>query len=110
MTHHMPHKAETGSAAALAFLAGAAAGIAAGLLFAPKKGEETRTQLKDKVQQARTKAMDKMNEHKSEVKHQAEELSERAKDAVEEGKAGIKDAQERAERVRKASKGDTTIL
>ncbi|HYH75203.1 MAG TPA: YtxH domain-containing protein [Candidatus Saccharimonadales bacterium] len=103
MTHHMPHKAETGSAATLAFLAGAAAGIAAGLLFAPRKGDETRAQLKDKAQQARMKAMDKMNEQKDAAKQQASEISDRAQDIVDESKDSVKEAQER---VRKAAKKD----
>jgi gas vesicle protein len=98
MTHHMTHKTEAGSAAALAFIVGAAAGVTAGLLLAPKKGEETRTQIKDKVQQARNKAMDKMHEQREAAREKADEVTGAAQDAVEEGKDTARIATERTRR------------
>ena len=66
-----------------AFIAGAAAGLTLGLLFAPEKGEETRRKLKETVGDAADSAKARarlarmeLNDLKAELKDQAEELKE----------------------------------
>ena len=67
----------------LAFVAGAAAGLTLGLLFAPEKGEETRRKLKETVGDAADSAKARarlarmeLNDLKAELKGQAEDLKE----------------------------------
>lgn len=64
-----------------AFVAGAAAGLTLGLLFAPEKGEDTRRKLKetvgDAVDSARARARlarMELDDLKAELKDQAEDL------------------------------------
>lgn len=66
-----------------AFIAGAAAGLTLGLLFAPEKGEETRRKLKETVGDAADSAKARarlarmeLNDLKAELKGQAEDLKE----------------------------------
>ena len=67
----------------LAFIAGAAAGLTIGLLFAPEKGEETRRKLKETVGDAADSARARarlarveLNDLKAELRDQAEDLRE----------------------------------
>ena len=67
----------------LAFIAGAAAGLTLGLLFAPEKGEETRRKLKETVGDAADSARARarlarveLDDLKAELQDQAEELRE----------------------------------
>ena len=67
----------------LAFVAGAAAGLTLGLLFAPEKGEDTRRKIKETVGDAADSAKARarlarmeLNDLKAELKDQAEELKE----------------------------------
>lgn len=66
-----------------AFVAGAAAGLTLGLLFAPEKGEDTRRKLKetvgDAVDSARARARlarMELDDPKAELKDQAEDLKD----------------------------------
>lgn len=66
-----------------AFVAGAAAGLTLGLLFAPEKGEDTRRKLKetvgDAVDSARARARlarVELDDLKAELKDQAEDLKD----------------------------------
>lgn len=66
-----------------AFVAGAAAGLTLGLLFAPEKGEDTRRKLKetvgDAVDSARARASlarMELDDLKAELKDQAEDLKD----------------------------------
>ena len=52
----------SGQSVALAFLGGAVAGVVAGLLFAPKSGEETRRALKGYARRAEEEAVKKAKE------------------------------------------------
>ena len=52
----------SGPAVALAFLGGAVAGVVAGLLLAPKSGEETRRALKGYARRAEEEAVKKAKE------------------------------------------------
>jgi gas vesicle protein len=49
-------------AAALAFIGGAVAGVVAGLLLAPKSGEETRRELKGYARRAEEEVLEKAKE------------------------------------------------
>ena len=67
----------------LAFIAGAAAGLTLGLLFAPEKGEETRRKLKETVGDAADSARARarlarveLDDLKAELHDQAEDLRE----------------------------------
>lgn len=55
-------------------LLGAAVGLALGLLYAPRRGEETRALLREKAEIAREKA--------EKAKEKAVELAEKAKEAA----------------------------
>lgn len=66
-----------------AFIAGAAAGLTLGLLFAPEKGEETRRKLKETVGDAADSAKARarlarmeLNDFKADLQDQAEDLKE----------------------------------
>lgn len=67
----------------LAFVAGAAAGLTLGLLFAPEKGEDTRRKIKETVggaadsakARARLARME-LNDLRAELQDQAEDLKE----------------------------------
>ncbi len=66
-----------------AFIAGAAAGLTLGLLFAPEKGEETRRKLKeatgdavDSIKNRAESAKTEIEELKAELKDKAEDLRE----------------------------------
>ncbi|MGH7220478.1 MAG: YtxH domain-containing protein [Nitrospiraceae bacterium] len=52
----------SGQAVALAFLGGAVAGVLAGLLFAPKSGEEARRALKEYARRAEEEVVEKAKE------------------------------------------------
>ena len=52
----------SGQSVALAFLGGTVAGVVAGLLFAPKSGEETRRALKGYARRAEEEAVKKAKE------------------------------------------------
>lgn len=67
----------------LAFVAGAAAGLTLGLLFAPEKGEDTRRKIRETVGDAADSAKARarlarmeLNDLKAELKGQAENLKE----------------------------------
>ena len=79
------------------FLVGSVIGVATALLFAPKSGEETRTQIRDRavdlrdrtadtvkdtVSQARTKAYEIKDTVTDTVREKAEELKQRGKHVV----------------------------
>lgn len=66
-----------------AFIAGAAAGLTLGLLFAPEKGEETRRKLKETVGDAADSAKARarlarmeLNDLKADLQDQVEDLKE----------------------------------
>lgn len=67
---------DTGSSFAIGFIIGAVAGVAIGLLYAPKTGRETRAMLREKAE---------------EVKEKAGEITEKAREAAVEAKKRVGD-------------------
>lgn len=94
---------------ALGMVFGVAAGIGAGMLLAPRSGQETRNRLRQKAITAKEKTTDQLKEKREvarqglnktldktkefvdktndKVKENADKVSERAKDAADEAKA-----------------------
>ncbi len=63
-----------------AFIAGAAAGLTLGLLFAPEKGEDTRRKLRGAVGDAAGSIKDRTESVKAEIEGLKAELGDRAED------------------------------
>lgn len=77
----------------------ALAGAAAALLFAPRKGSETREQIRQKMMTAKERSQEKMEAMRSKaqdrldaVKGKAEEKTEDVKDVVAEARSQVEDA------------------
>lgn len=82
----------------LGALVGAAAGVVAGMLTAPKSGKETRADLKAKARDMRDQADEtvegaktKANDVAGDVKAKAEDLRERTEHAIEGAKKGFRE-------------------
>lgn len=65
---------------ALGALIGAAAGLVAGILTAPKSGKETRADIKAKATEVKGKAVNKVNEVKGKAAEVTEDVKEKAED------------------------------
>ena len=88
----------SGQAVALAFLAGAVAGVVAGLLLAPKSGEESRRALKGYVRKAEEEFLEKAKESRAALdeaiergKHFIAEKTADAEAAVKIGRETMKE-------------------
>ena len=77
---------------ALAFLGGAVAGVVAGLLLAPKSGEETRRALKGYARRAEEEVLEKAKEARASLDETIERgkhfIAEKAADVEAAAKAG----------------------
>jgi gas vesicle protein len=78
----------SGQAVILAFLGGAAAGLVAGLLLAPKSGEETRRGVKGYARRAEEEALEKAKEARAAL----DEAIERGKHFIAEKTADVEAA------------------
>lgn len=78
----------SGQAVALAFLGGAVAGVVAGLLLAPKSGEETRRDLKRYARRAEEEVLERAREARAAL----DETIERGKHFVAEKAADVEAA------------------
>jgi len=72
----------------LAFLGGAIGGMIAGILLAPKSGEETRRELKGHAQRTEEEIIEKAKEARAAL----DELIEQGKSFVEEKRADVESA------------------
>ena len=79
----------------VAFVVGSLAGLAAGMLFAPKSGKENREFLKHKAQEGKHKAQEKLEEGKDKAKSTAAQAVETAKTVVSESKRAAQEAKDR---------------
>jgi gas vesicle protein len=80
-----------GGSVAMAFLAGAALGAIAALLFAPAPGDETRQFLSDKARESRERALQAAREGRETLKRQRDQLStaiDRGRDAYTKARTG----------------------
>jgi gas vesicle protein len=87
---------------ALAFLGGAVAGVVAGILLAPKSGEETRRDLKGYARRAEEEVLEKAKEARAALDETIERgklfMAEKRADveaAVKAGKEAMKDKMEK---------------
>lgn len=87
---------------ALAFLGGAVAGVVAGILLAPKSGEETRQDLKRYARRAEEEVLEKAKEARAALDETIERgkqfIAEKRADveaAVKAGKEAVKDKMEK---------------
>ncbi len=65
---------------ALGAVVGAAAGLVAGILTAPKSGKETRADIKAKATEVKGKAVNKVNQVKGKAANVTEDVKEKAVD------------------------------
>jgi len=78
----------SGQAVTLAFFAGAFAGVAAGILLAPKSGKETRRELRGYAKRTEEEVIEKAMEARAAL----DEIIERGKDFVEKKKSDVEAA------------------
>lgn len=72
------------SGSAMGFLLGLGVGAAAGILLAPRKGEETRRQLQEKAMHAR----DKMKHQKDKAADTSRQMASTVQDKMDEASRG----------------------
>ena len=80
-----------------AFIAGAAAGLTLGLLFAPDKGEETRRKLRETAGDAADEAKARARLAKAEIDEMRTELKDRTEELKEDVRMGIYERLEKLE-------------
>ena len=79
----------SGQAVVLAFLGGAVAGVVAGLLLAPKSGEETRRAVKGYARRAEEEVLEKAKEARAALDERGKHfIAEKAGDVEAAAKAG----------------------
>ena len=92
----------SGQAVALAFLGGAMAGVVAGLLLAPKSGEETRRALKGYARKAEEEVLEKAKEARAALDDTIERgkhfIAEKAADVEAAAKAGRETMKEKMDK------------
>ncbi|MBX3242430.1 MAG: YtxH domain-containing protein [Chitinophagaceae bacterium] len=76
---------KTDSKVVLGFLAGAAIGAIAGILFAPEKGSDTRQKIAKSTSDLGDNLKDSFNEFIDTVKHKYRKAKREAEDMVEKG-------------------------
>lgn len=84
------------------FFLGLGAGIAIGILFAPKSGEETRGMLKSKADEGK----EYLKQRSSELRDSAGDLIEKGKEAVGRQKDNLMDAMEAGKQAYRETVGE----
>jgi gas vesicle protein len=82
--HEMQHATRSGTSVVTGFLVGGLIGVAAALLIAPRSGEETRAEIRNKAMEYRDRTKDVVNETVSQAKSKADELKEGVVEKAEE--------------------------
>jgi gas vesicle protein len=101
---------------ALGMIFGVAAGIGAGMLMAPRSGQETRNKMRDQALAAKEKAsqqleekrlmaMDKVNKTLEKSKDLADKAADKTKDAVDKTSQRAKSAADQAQAETNARRG-----
>src|SRR2546430_16334555 len=93
-----PHKA-------LAFIAGVGAGIAAGMLLAPRSGQETRNRLRGKAVQTRDALKQKMTEGEHKAMGRAAQAVGAAEQAISAVQAAAEEVKTKLSNTRVAAHG-----
>lgn len=91
---------------ALGALLGAAAGLVAGVLTAPKSGKETRADIKAKAEDMKTEATVKADKVKAEADKKVAEVRGHADRLAKDAKATVNDYKGRGERALAAARKD----
>lgn len=107
MHHHTSHNS---GSAGVALLVGIGAGVAAGLLLAPRSGNDTRAMLRDRAQKARTKMYETTEQEKEMVQDMKDKavrtVASKAEDAAEAGRSAAATVEQRARRASDRLKGE----
>jgi gas vesicle protein len=88
--HEMQHATRSGMSVVTGLLVGGLIGAGVALLMAPRSGEETRAEIRNKAMEYRDRTKDVVNETVSQAKSKADELTggvmEKAEDLKRRGK------------------------
>ena len=99
------HTAQTAKPVLTGLLVGGIIGAAAALLFAPRSGEETRSEIRNKAIDLRDRTTETVNERVSQVKSRAHELKDNVWEKADEIKQrGKQVVDEQLDRVSQATK------
>lgn len=83
---------DRGAYVALGAIFGIAAGIGAGMLLAPRSGEETRRQFKDRADEARSRAHKQFATTRSAATEKLSQALDKSKDAVDKTATATKES------------------
>ncbi len=102
--HEYPHATRSAKPVFTGLLIGGLIGAATALLMAPRSGEETRTEIRNKAMEYRDRTKDVLNETVSQAKSKAHELKEGVMEKADELRhRGKEVADEQLERVSHAA-------
>ena len=103
-TRELQHKTSAAKPVLTGFLVGSAIGAATALLFAPRSGEETRAEIRDKAVELRDRTTDTVKDTVSQAKSKAYEIKDTVYEKAEELKQrGKHTANEQLDRVSQAA-------
>jgi gas vesicle protein len=103
-TREFQHKTSATKSVFTGFLVGSAIGAATALLFAPRSGEETRAEIRDKAVELRDRTTETVKDTVSQAKSKAYEIKDTVYEKAEELKQrGKHTANEQLDRVSQAA-------
>jgi gas vesicle protein len=80
----LEHTSSTTKPVLSGFLVGSVIGVATALLFAPRSGEETRTEIRNKAIELRDQATETVKDTVSQAKSKVEDVKDNVREKVEE--------------------------
>jgi gas vesicle protein len=105
---HVQNKTRAAKPIIGGFLVGSVIGVATALLFAPRSGEETRAEIRDKAVELRERTAETVNQTVSQAKSKASELKdtvrEKAEGLTQRGKATVNRQVDRVSEATEAGK------